>query len=95
MALGFDGHVALVNVLRDSPVGISLILLIIMHPHSGLDFLLQPRHTRNAPKAFKDDLIMIGSLLQSKEGEEAIGRNRILQALPELPDHLLGLYSDS
>lgn len=38
---------------------------------------------------------MIGSLPQSKEGEEAIGRNRILQALPELPDHLLGLYSDS
>lgn len=58
MALGFDGDVALVNFLRDNPVRHLLLIIYAstLHPHSGLDFLLQPQHSRNAPKAFEDDL---------------------------------------
>lgn len=55
-----------------------------------------PTHQKRTKSFRRWPIMMIGSRLSEQGGgEEAVGRNGILQALHELPDHLLGLCSDS
>lgn len=51
MALGFDGHVALVNVPRDNPVGNSFLLLIrYNHVYASTLTFGLPAPTPNTPE---------------------------------------------
>lgn len=95
MALGFNGLDALVNVLRDKSS--RQILLLITHASTLWFGLSTP--TPNTPgtyqilskKTYQDDWLSP----QRKRGRGHLGETAFCKHHIKLPDHLLGLCSDS